>query len=120
VRTVTEWKSILRERLKEAMLGRDHAVVSMYRETLAAIDNAEAPAVERGPAAAKGAIAGALVGLRAGDAPRIALAPKDVRLIVERELGERREAAAAYETHGKPDEAERLRRQADILQSLIG
>src|SRR5689334_20556189 len=50
MRTVAEWKSVLRERLKESMRGKDARLVSMYRETLAAIDNAEAPAVSQGPA----------------------------------------------------------------------
>jgi uncharacterized protein YqeY len=120
MRTVGEWKSVLRERLKEAMRARETSLVSMYRETLAAIDNAEAPAVERGPATTKGAIAAALVGLGAGEAPRIALTPDDVHAIIEREQRERRDAASAYETHGKTDDAERLRRQADLLHLLLG
>jgi uncharacterized protein YqeY len=119
MRTVAEWKSVLRERLKEAMRGREARLVSMYRETLAAIDNAEAPAVDRGPAVASGAIAGALVGLGAGDAPRLALSPHDVRAIVEHELRERREAASSYEAHGRAEDAAALRHQADVLQSLL-
>ena len=82
-------------------------------------DNAEAPAASEGPAAASGAIAGALVGLGAGEAPRIALAPPDVQSIIERELRERREAATSYEAHGRLEDAAALRRQADVLQSLL-
>ena len=119
MRTVAEWKSVLRERLKDAMRGGEKRLVSMYRETLAAIDNAEAPPVDHGPASASGAIAGALVGLAAGEAPRIALTPADVRAIVEYELRERREAASSYEAHGRAEDATALRHQADVLQSLL-
>ena len=119
MRTVAEWKSLLRERLKESMRGQDAKSVSMYRETLAALDNAEAPPVSQGPAAMSGAIAGALVGLGAGEAPRVALTPHDVQAIIERELRERREAASSYEAHGRAEDAAALRRQADVLQSLL-
>jgi uncharacterized protein YqeY len=119
MRTVADWKSILRERLKESMRAKDARLVAMYRETLAALDNAEAPAASKGPAVTSGAIAGALVGLGAGEAPRIALTPDDVQSIIERELRERREGAATYEAHGRAEDAAALRRQADVLQSLL-
>ena len=119
MRTVAEWKSVLRAALKEAMRAREAPSVSMYRETLAAIENAEAPPKGSGPAETSGVIAGALVGLGAGEAPRLQLSPQDVAAIVMRELRERREAAASYESLGRADEAETLRRQASLLEVLL-
>jgi uncharacterized protein YqeY len=119
MRTVGEWKSALRAALKEALRERDSSSVSMYRETLAAIDNAEAPDLRHAPAATSLAIAGAVVGLGAGDIPRLALSPEDVAAIVQRELRERRDAAASYDTLGRAEEAATLRGQADRLAALL-
>lgn len=119
MKTVLEWKASLRERLKAALRGRDASAVSLYRETLAALDHAEAPDVQLGPATTRGVIAGALVGLGAGEAPRLALTPDDVNTIVERELRERQEAAASYQALGRDQEAAVLRRQAGLLESMF-
>lgn len=118
MRTVDEWKAVLRGAMKEAMRRRDGHAVAALRETLAAIDNAEAVAAPKVTATGEGRIAGATAGLGAGEAQRRQLRPKDVAEVVNREIEERREAAATYEKLGRSEEASRLREQIRLLESL--
>lgn len=59
-----------------------------------------------------------MAGLGAGEVQRRALREEEVAAVIERELEERREAAATYEKLGRPEEAERLREQVRLLESL--
>lgn len=119
MRTVDEWKALLRSAIKEAMRRREGNAVAVLRETLSAIDNAEAVATQEGPTTAgDGVIAGAVAGLGAGEVQRRALSVEEVAAVIARELEERREAAATYEKLGRPEEAERLREQVRLLESL--
>lgn len=118
MRTVDEWKAVLRGAMKEAMRRRDGHAVAALRETLAAIDNAEAVAAPKVTTTGEGRIAGATAGLGAGEAQRRQLRPKDVAEVVNREIEERREAAATYEKLGRSEEASRLREQIRLLESL--
>ena len=59
-----------------------------------------------------------MAGLGAGEVPRRSLSAQEVG-IVEREIQERREAAASYLALGRPDEARTLRLQLDALVSLL-
>ena len=120
MRTVEDWKLLLRAALRDALRTRDPQSVSLIRETLAAIENAEAPDLSLAPMAQSRVVAGAVDGLGAGDIPRRELSPNDVTTIVERELRERREAAASYVALGRQDEAAALTRQADVLEALLG
>lgn len=119
MRTGDEWKTLLRESIKNAHRARDTDAVSVLRETLATIDNAEAPDISQAPAAGSGAIAGAVEGLGAGEIPRRALGADDVMALVDREVRERREHAATYSSLGRSSEAEQLLRQARVLEALI-
>ncbi len=120
MRGVEAWKGVLRAALRQALLGQDAAVVAVMRETLAAIDNAEAVEVSAAPPAGQsGRIAGGVVGLGAGEVPRRVLSPAAVTTIVEGELEARLAAAATYTALGKAEEAARLRLQADLLASLL-
>lgn len=119
MRTVDDWKALLRTALRDAQRGRDSIAVSVLRDTLAAIDNAEAPDLANAPVAGSGVIAGAVDGLGAGEIARRVLDPAEVLAIVEGEARERRENAAAYVRLGRVSDAEVLERQATALEALI-
>jgi hypothetical protein len=119
VRSVDEWKTVLREALRVAMRTRQMHAVAVLRETLAAIDNTEAADLSMAPPVQFGEVAGGVAGLGAGEVPRLSLAPETVAAIVEGEIEERREAAARYSALGRHDEARTLRLQLDLLVSLL-
>lgn len=112
---VATWKRVLREALRAAMRARQTEAVAALRETLAAIDNAEAADLSVAPAVEHGVIAGGVAGLGAGEVARVVLTADAVTAIVEREIRDRREAATEYTRLGRLDEAARLTRQADVL-----
>ena len=119
LKTVTEWKELLRSELKAARLSRNALAVSALRETLAAIGNAEAPPPPENAGAHDGPFAGSTPGLGASEVERLKLTPEAVNVLVERELEERRSAAASYLSLARHDEAEALMAQAELLSSLI-
>lgn len=118
MRTVDDWKGVLREALREALRSRQTHAVAVLREALAAIDNAEAADPSAAPPVQHGVIAGGVPGLGAGEVPRRTLSAEEVTAIVEREIRERRDAADAYAKLGRHDEASTLRLQADVLAAL--
>jgi uncharacterized protein YqeY len=118
MRTVEEWRQVLRDALKQAMKQRQAHSVAALRETIAAIDNAEAASLDQAPAAQEGVIAGGVAGLGAGEVPRKALSPEEVAKLIEREIAERRSEAATWAGLGRHDDAERLATQADLIASL--
>lgn len=118
MRSVEEWKDVLREALRDALRARQTHAVAVLRETLAAIDNAEAADASAAPPVQHGVIAGGVPGLGAGEVPRRVLGAAAAAAIVELEIQERREAAATYEAMGRHDEASTLRLQADVLVAL--
>lgn len=104
----------LRRALPPALKARDHAAVAALRSALAAIDNAQA--VEAPPAPrSRGVVAGAVIGLGAGDVPRRRLSESDIAAIVRAEVADRRVAATDYERAGQGDAAARLTAEADVL-----
>jgi uncharacterized protein len=119
VRSVNEWKSALRTAQREALRTRQTHAVAVLRETLAAIDNAEAADLSAAPPVQHGVIAGGVAGLGAGEVPRRILSPEAVAAIVEREVQERRDAATTYSALGRHEEASTLRLQVDVLLSLL-
>jgi uncharacterized protein len=119
VKTVDEWKATLRVALKDARRARQATTVSVLRETLAAIDNAEAAEASAAPQVQQGVIAGGVAGLGAGEVARRVLSVEDVRAIIERELKERRDAAATYSRLGQHDQANTLSEQANTLVSFL-
>ncbi len=118
MRSVEEWKSELRTALREALRARRAHVVAVMRETLAAIDNAEAVDASAALPLQPGEIAGSVAGLGAGEVPRRLLSPDAVAAIVDRELQERKHAADTYAALGRHDEASTLRLQLEALASL--
>ena len=119
MKTIDEWKTTLRAALKDAMRARQAATVSVLRETLAAIDNAEAAEVTAAPQVQHGVIAGGVAGLGAGEVARRTLSAEDVKAVLERELKERREAAKTYSGLGQTELAQTLTQQADTLASFL-
>jgi uncharacterized protein len=119
VRSVDEWKVVLRAALGAARRARRTHALAAIRGTLAAIDNAEAADPSLAPPVQPGVIAGGVAGLGAGEVPRRVLTPQAVAEIVAREIRERQEAAAAYSALGRPDEAETLRLEVEVLASLL-
>lgn len=109
----------LQEGLRRAMKARDAPALAALRSALAAIANAEA--VEGTPAgrASTGPFAGAVDGLGAGEVPRRQLTDADVRMIMDREIAERRDAAAAYDELGETEAATDLRAQAITLERYL-
>lgn len=120
MKTVDEWKAMLRSKLREALAAKDKPALAVLRETLAAIENAEAPPAGSAPVRTDGAFAGSASGLGAGEVPRLVLGPDAVVAIIEREIGERREAAAEYTRLGRHEEARALTSQIDVLVALAG
>src|SRR4051794_40920127 len=101
MRSVEEWRRVLRAALGVALRTRQAHAVAVIRETLAAIDNAEAAEPGAAPPVQQGVIAGGVAGLGAGEVPRRVLSAAAVTAVVERELQERRDAATTYSTLGK-------------------
>jgi uncharacterized protein YqeY len=109
----------LRGALPVAMKERDKPLVAVLRTTLAALDNAGA--VPTGPDDAGGlALEATPVGVGAREVPRRELDDAEVERLVRAEVTERREAARMWEDAGQPDQAERLRREADALAAVAG
>jgi uncharacterized protein len=119
MRSVAAWKSVLRDALRDAQRARRALAVAVLRETLAAIDNAEAADLSVAPTAQHGVIAGGVAGLGAGEVARRVLTAQEVAALIEWEIEERRTAAAAYEAHGRAKEADALRSQIDLLVALL-
>ena len=69
---------------------------------------------------AGGTIAGAAAGVGATDVPRRRLSDRAARAIVEGQVRERQVAADEYDRLGRPESAERLRREADVLANHLG
>ena len=61
----------------------------------------------------------AAVGAGAADAPRRTLTEAEVRSLVEAEVAEHDRDAAHLSDIGRPDEAERVRAQADVLRGVL-
>ncbi|RKG72965.1 hypothetical protein D7W79_26880 [Corallococcus exercitus] len=118
MRTVAEWKAALRAALKDALRTRNAPASAVLRETLAAIDNAEAPDVSVASAPAGGAIAGSVEGLGSGEVARLLLSPEAVDALLQREVQERRDAVALYIQLGRHEEARTLQAQVDVLLAL--
>ena len=110
----------LRTALTAAMRGRDRVAVSVLRTTLAAIDNAEAVVPATPAAGTSLAIEHIPIGAGATETERRLLTESDVEAIVHAELADRLRAAAEYEGVGRPDHAERMRIEADVLSGVLG
>ena len=105
------------EFLRSLYLGQ--SLTPELRTALAAIDNAEAVDSSFAPDGQSSTIAGAVVGLGAGEVARRTLSDDDVRAILRDAITEREEAAAEYEARQRPEDAARLRTEAGILTAIL-
>jgi uncharacterized protein len=93
---------------------------AVLRETLAAIDNAEAPPLTAAPSGEGSAVFdGGIRGLGAGEVARLKLSPAEVAAIISREIENRKRAAAEHLALGRQDEAAVLTVQIDLIESLV-
>lgn len=111
----------LRRDLMSALKARDRVAVAALRSGLAAIENAEATPVD---ATALNTVdnehvAGAVVGVGAGEGERRHLTEDDLQAIIEAEVRERSDAAGEYEQSGHHDAARRLRSEAEVLSGYL-
>ena len=129
--TAPDLRARLNAALKGAMRARDQVAASALRSALGAIGNAEAVPIDQ-PAAAPAApaqgggkgvraphFAGAVAGLGATETARRLLSPADLDAIMRSEISERERAADQYAESGYADQAERLRREASVLTSVL-
>jgi uncharacterized protein YqeY len=103
-------KARLRRDLKSAMQARQPQEARLLRVILAAIDNAEAVAVEARPQTNAGRFADG-----AQEVPRRVLSPGELDRLLEGEVAARLSAAADYDRLSRPDEAARLRAEAKTV-----
>ena len=121
----------MRRGLVDAMKARDQQAVAALRSTLARIDNAEvvdadgldADGLDAEPALYSGeghpAVAGGVLGVGAADVDRRVLTPEEMAAIVRDDVEEREIAAEVLVRVGRPDQAERLRAQAELLTTYL-
>jgi len=107
-------KHRLRADIKAAMQARAADETRLLRALLAAIDNAQAVPVAPGQSALPNSF-----GDGASEVPRLALTESALRAVLTAEIAERERAAEAIAAHGRPDEAERLRAEAAIVQRYL-
>jgi uncharacterized protein len=108
----------LRTALAAALRRRDTAAVSALRSALSAIGNAEAVAAPAAADQGSAPIAGAAVGVGAGEARRRKLSENEVSRILQAEISERLTAAGDYDSSGHPGRAQRLREEAHALTAI--
>lgn len=119
MRVADAWRMRLRADLTAAMKARDTDAVSALRTMMAAIDNAEAVALPDGVRAdARNAIAGATSGVGSTEVARRVLTQDEIHALVLAQVREREDSAATYRAHGRSEDADRLLREASILQAV--
>jgi uncharacterized protein len=108
-------RAALRRDLTAALKSRQAEVVSVLRNALAAIENAEALPVS----AVTPHVAGAPGGLGSTEAPRRELSPEDVRGLLEALILDFKREARRYDSLGQSDAARRLEGQAGVLSAYL-
>jgi uncharacterized protein YqeY len=114
----------LRDRLRADLLvarkARQADTVTALRTTLAALDNAEAVAVENvTDTLAAFPVAGAGPGVGSTEVARRILSIEDIRTILAAQVAERLAAASDYDAYGQAEAARRLRREASALERYL-
>lgn len=115
----TPLRTRLRTHLTVAMRERDRPSTNALRSVLAALDNAEAVPAGSWAVAGSEHVAGAVVGVGAGERPRRQLTPDEERAVVARELAEMRASAEQLLTAGQPDRAAELLRGAGAVDDAL-
>ncbi len=103
-------KERLRADLKTAMRERNPAEVSLFRNLIAVIDNAEAVPIEGLEERLRLQSFGFI-----GKVTRRELDPAELDALLFAEVRSRLSAATDYERHGRSEDAARLRREAGLI-----
>jgi uncharacterized protein YqeY len=111
----TEMKARLRTDLRTAMMNRLALDARVLRTLVAALDNAEAPAVPQEPAAP----VQHQFASRSAEVERLRLTWPQVHDILRRELQERERAAAEFERLDRRDHAATLREEAGVINRYL-
>ncbi|WP_236652138.1 GatB/YqeY domain-containing protein [Streptacidiphilus neutrinimicus] len=116
----------LRDRLRDALAvaikARDRLSTSVLRATLGEIENAEAVPTETASGVTRPgslAIEQSPVGVGAAEVARRVLTEDDVHAIVRAELAEREAAAGTCRRAGRPEQAERLQEEIEVLAAFL-
>jgi uncharacterized protein YqeY len=120
-------RSRLRAALRAAMKERDTVAASGLRSALSAIANAEAVSLSTAssgppprPAAQSSLhLAGTVAGLGAAEVSRREVTEDEAAAIAAAEAADRRAAARDYQAAGHGDRADRLRREAQAIESAL-
>jgi uncharacterized protein YqeY len=113
-------RAALRHGLTAALKARDSDAVAALRTAMAAIDNAEAvPAPATNSPTTSAHVAGARGGPGSTEAARRQLSASDVRSVLRDQIAEHSRQAERYDTLGRADAAQRLRRQAGTLAPYL-
>ena len=92
--------------LRPALRARDAVAIAAIRSLIAALDNAGAVPLGDPGAPARG---------QSGDVLRRDLSPADLQALIAREVAEREAAILDYEAGRRPDAADRLRAEVEII-----
>jgi hypothetical protein len=103
----------LRDDLKTAMKAHDVARVKVLRSVLAALANAEAPAIVDAPAWPPRP-AGTT------EVARVELSDIDRLRIVHAQIADREDSAAELDAHGRRGDAEALRAEITVIRPYLG
>lgn len=107
---VVRLRTRLGEDLRLAMKQRDAVAASAIRSVLSSLDNASAVPQTRDHVPVFG---------RHGDVPRRYLSWSDAEALLADEAQDRREAASTYEALLKDEDAQRMRRELDVICRYI-
>lgn len=103
----------LKEDLRQAMKARDGDRVDALRMGVAALDNAGAVGIDdRGPAMPP------IIGL-SPDSDRRQVSSSEAERLLQTEVDQLRSAAESFRVAGRPDEAQRQDRMADVLAAYL-
>ncbi len=99
--------------LRQAMKARDRDRVDALRMGVAALDNAGAVGIDdRGPAMPP------IIGL-SPDSDRRQVSSSEAERLLQTEVDQLRSAAESFRVAGRPDEAQRQDRMADVLAAYL-
>jgi uncharacterized protein len=115
-------RAALQNRLEVAMRTDDRPTTGVMRSVLAAaLQNAEAVRVEPPDTLVSLSehVAGAAVGLGAGEAQRHWLSPAEERSVVEREVAKLRLSSAAFDEAGRHDKSAELLTAAERVEEVL-
>jgi uncharacterized protein YqeY len=101
--------------LRVARKAGDRSATTALRTALAAIANAEAPAVVAPDGPADAPTVGRLV-----DHTRLALSGDDILALIRHEIDDRHDTIAQIEPYGRTTEADALRAEIAVLHQYVG